>query len=370
VTFAPGVKDTTSGVYAITTAVDGAAAVRYTSGSITVDGDGSHTVTVAARDKAGNLDRATIDFVIDTTAPVIEVPAPGETVPTVTPNGDGLRESVALPFTVNEPGTVTAVVTDASAVVVRTITVPAAAGEGSLPWDGRNAKGAPVADGRYTVTFTPTDTAGNPGAPVTDEVDAYGALKALTRTPATFFPQDGDALAAKTKASFTLLAPATVSIRVVDRDGTTVRTGMTDKALSAGPVSWSWNGKNNDGAFVPRGIYRIIVGATNGTQSASQTVTVATDAFRIRTSVTTATRGKSLTVTAVTVEALSTTPKLTILQPGLASWKVLMKKTSSTTWVAVITPKRGGKVGTLRLTILAKDIAGGTNTSVARMALK
>ena len=370
VTIAPVIRDATSGVAASGIAIDGATATKLGTDPVTIDGDGPHTVTISSRDNAGNRGTVTVDFVIDTTPPELAVPEPGDTVPTVTPNGDAVREAVSIPYSISEPGSVTAVVTDPAGVVVRTIKAPAATGENELAWDGRNGSGKPVTDGRYTVTLTPSDAAGNPGEAAAVEVDAYAALKALTRSPINFFPQDGDALATKTKAAFTLLAPARVTIRVTDKDGTVVRTGWTDRSLPAGPVTWAWNGKDDTGAFVPRGIYRITVAATNGTQGASQGVNVAAEAFRLSTSVTTATRGKSFTVTAVTVEGLSTTPKVVVRQPGLDPWVITMTKRTSTTWTAVVTPKRTGAAGTLSLTVKATDVNGGANSSVVKLTVK
>jgi flagellar hook assembly protein FlgD len=277
---------------------------------------------------------------------------------------------VTLPFFLSEPGVVTAVVTDAAAAVVRTVTIPSGTGAGSWTWDGRDAAGAPAADGRYSVTFTAIDAAGNPGEPRTSAVDVYAALAALARTPVSFFPQDGDALAPRTVASYTLKSAALVTIRVLDTDGNVVRTGPTDKELAAGPATWAWNGKTDAGAFAARGAYRIQVAATNGTQRAVQQVSVVAEAFRLSTSVPSAVRGKSLTITAVTVEPLSTTPRVVVRQPGLDAWSVTMTKKSTTTWKAVITPKKGGSAGTMSLSVKATDSKGGANSSVVRLALK
>ena len=153
---------------------------------------------------------------------------------------------------------------------------------------------------------------------------------------------------------------------MLDKDGTVVRTGMTDKALPAGPATWTWNGKTDDGAFAPRGTYRIQVAATNGTQRAVQQTSVHAEAFRLSTSVATAVRGTSLRVTAVTVEPLSTTPRIVVRQPGLDPWTVTMTKKSSTTWTAVVTPKKGGTTGTMSLVVKATDSKGGANSSVLR----
>ncbi len=363
-------KDATSGVASRRFSVDGGESAALGTDPIKVKGEGPHTVTVTARDKAGNKASTSVDFIVDTTAPVIEVPPAGDAIPTVTPNGDRSGEQVTIPFSVSEAAVVTAVVSGADAKVVRTIEAPAADGEHRLTWDGRTKAGNPVPDGRYTVTLTPRDPAGNVGEPVVTAVDVYAALKALTRSPKVFFPQDVDALARRSTASFTLLAPASVTIRVMDSSGTVVRTAIKDKAFPAGPATWAWNGRTDAGAFAPRGAYRIVVAATNGTQGATQRVTVHADAFRISTSATAVVRGTAIKITAVSAERLSTTPRVVVRQPGLDPWSVKMTKRSSTTWTAIVTPKKGGSAGTLTLAVKATDTKGGSNASTIRLALE
>jgi flagellar hook assembly protein FlgD len=370
VSITSSIKDAASGVAAKRFSIDDGEPAALGSDPIRVEGDGPHSVTVTAADKAGNKASTTLDVIIDTTAPVVEVPTASETVPTVTPNGDRSGDEVALPFSVSEAGTITAVITSGDAKVVRTIAAPTAGGASKLDWDGRTDAGAPAPDGRYTVTLTPRDLAGNTGKPTTTEIDVYAALKDLTRSPRLFFPQDADTLAPKSTAGFTLLAPASVTIRVIDKDGVVVRTGIADKALPAGPATWTWNGKTDAGAFAPRGAYRIVVAATNGTQRAVQRASVHADAFLISTSVAVAVRGTSVTVTAVTAERLATTPRVVVRQPGLQPWSVKMTKRSSTTWTAVVTPKKGGSTGTLTLGVKATDTKGGSNASTIRLVLE
>jgi len=373
VSAAAKVTDATSGVAARTISVDGAPAVPLGDTPVVVDGDGSHTLTVAATDAAGNVGSATTTFTIDTVAPVLELPpvqATGPVVPTVTPNGDGSTETLAIPFSVNEAATVTAVVTDAAGAIVRRLAGAFQAGARQIAWNGRTAAGVPVPDGRYTVILTPVDPAGNAGAPVATQVDVYAALASVSRSPTLFFPQDGDKLATKSTVTFRLLSPATVSLYVVDASGAAVRSAWTDRALPAGPVSWAWNGKRADGTWAPRGTYRFVVRATNGTQSAAASASVLADAFRMTTSTASPARGSSFTITAVTAEGLSTTPTVTIRQPGLTAWKITMTKVSSTTWKATIRPKTGGSAGAMSLTIAARDTAGGSNATTIRRTLR
>jgi hypothetical protein len=225
-----------------------------------------------------------------------------------------------------------------------------------------------VPDGRYTVSFTATDLPGNRGTAVSEPVDVYAALAAVTRDTGLFYPQDGDALASRATVTFTLRSAATVTITVVDAQGRAVRTPITAKAYPKGTVTWQWNGKDDDGAFVPQGRYRIVVRATNGTQTAAQAVTVDAMAFRLAASVTTATPGKAFTITATSAESLKSVPVVTVHQPGLAAWTVTMTRVSANLWSATVRPKSGGTAGTLTLVVHAKDASGGYNQSVLRIA--
>lgn len=374
VTVTPTFADATSGVASKTVAIDGGDPVAVATASFVVQGDGGHSVRFAMRDAAGNTSSKTFTFLIDTVAPSIIAPPPAEGAvpPTVTPNGDGIAETASFPFLASEPAAVTgAVLGPDGTTVVRTFTASVAGGDQVLTWDGRDNAGKPVPDGRYTLTFTGKDPAGNLG-PASDpyQVDVYGALATLARTPSLFFPQDADTLAPKTKATWTLVSPATVTVTVIDAARNVVRTAYTDKALPAGPASWTWDGKRDDGTFAPRGTYRIVVRATNGTQAAVQATSVTADAFRLTSSVTTATRGTSLLLTARTAEGLSTTPVVYVYEPGLAVRTITMTKASSTTWTAKITPKTTAQPGALLFKVKAKDTLGGTNQSSLKLALQ
>jgi flagellar hook assembly protein FlgD len=374
VTVTPTFTDASSGVVGRTVSVDGADPVALSGTSVIIDGDGSHTIAFGAKDAAGNTSTKSGKLTIDTVAPTIVTPDPAEGAapPTVTPNGDKVTESAAFAYTVSEDSTVKAVVLASDGTtVVRTISTPVIAGDGTLRWDGRDKAGKPVPDGSYSVTLTARDGAGNVGpASVPRSVDVYAALSTLARTPTQFFPQDGDTLAPRTKATWTMLAPATVTVTVRNAAGDVVRTAYVDKALPAGAASWTWNGLLDDGSAAPRGTYRITVRATNGAQGAAQAASVLADAFKLTTSVTTAVRGKALTITARTTESLSTAPVVVVYEPGLTARKVAMTKTSSTTWSAKITPRTTATAGTLTLKVTAKDTLGGTNNSAVRLSLE
>jgi flagellar hook assembly protein FlgD len=368
-----GASDPISGLGTTSIVVDGGAPVAADGTPVLLQGEGGHTVTMTATDIAGNQATSTAAFLIDTVAPVVALPAaqsPSPAIPTVTPNGDAMGESLAVPYAVSEAATVTAIVTNAAGAVVRTITANAVAGTGGAEWDGRSVKGVPVPDGRYAVTLTATDPAGNVSTPVSTPIDVYSALTSVSRTLGLFYPQDGDALAPTSAVTFRLLTAARVSIDIVNVNGDVVRRVWADRAVAAGNASWSWNGRLANGAWAPRGTYRLLVRASNGEQAATGVATVIADAYRTVTSTTSPARGSVFTITAVTAERLSTTPRVTVRQPGLAAWSVTMKKVGPTTWKASIRPKAGGKAGSMSLTIQAKDAKGATNGKILRLVLR
>ena len=370
VTITPDVRDASSGVSTVRFSVDGADTAPVGTDPIVVRGNGSHTVVVTATDVAGNRTRVVDDFTIDTVAPLVELPGTGAGIPTVSPNGDGRGDRISLPYSLSEPGTVTAAIADAGGAVVRTITLPPASGPSALLWDGTNTAGTPVPDGRYTITITAQDAAGNTGPAATAEVDVFAALATLRRSSRLFFPQDGDALARKVTASWTLLSPASISVRVLDADGTLVRTGPTDRAFPAGAAGWAWNGRDDAGAVAPAGLYRIVVTAGNGIQSATQQVSILADAFKLTASVTAAVRGTPLVLTAISAEPLATAPRVIVRQPGHDPWRMTMTRKSGSTWTAVVKPRRTGTPGVLRLVVKARDTGHGRNASSLRLVLE
>lgn len=68
------------------------------------------------------------------------------------PDGDGQNDAKSFSYYVSQPANVTTTVADASGVVVRTLEDGVSRESyGSFEWDGRNAAGATVPDGVYTV---------------------------------------------------------------------------------------------------------------------------------------------------------------------------------------------------------------------------
>ena len=324
--------------------------------------DGTYHWTVDATDAWGNgpgQDEG--DLTVDTTAPALSLADADGPVPQFTPNGDGVSDTIAFAAGSSEPGTVSAVVLDAGSQVVDHLSA-GIAGSTTIAWNGKADDGSWAPDGSYTLSVRAVDRAGNRSDAQLRSVDAFGALGFVASSKAVFFPQDGDTVATTTVLTYRLRTPATVDWTIRNAAGAVVRTIQTAATQAAGTGTFTWNGRDDDGAFVARGTYRSVVSATDGTFTSTQAVAVVADAFRISATDATPARGQRITVTAVTAEALDTTPSLRVYQSGIRDWGVTMTRVDSRTWKATITLKVSS-AGTVRLKVTAKDGAGASQFS-------
>lgn len=303
---------------------------------------------------------------VDTAAPDISVAdGAASAVPQFTPNGDGVTDTIGFAVDASERGSVTATVRDAANHSVGTSSAVLGASGATITWDGKTSSGY-VPDGSYSLSFTAKDPAGNRSAAQVREVTAYGGLGFVTSSKAVFFPQDGDALAPTTSLTFKLRAAATVDWTIQDAAGTVVRTLKTGAALASGSYAFTWNGKDDSGAYVARGSYRSVVHATDGTLEATQRVTTVADAFKVTSSDTTPARKQRITITATSAESLSTTPVLRIYEPGISSWTAKMTKVKTGVYRVTVTLK-SSKTGTVKLKVTAYDtnhLAQGSSLSL------
>jgi flagellar hook assembly protein FlgD len=359
--------DDASGVTEILASVDGGAPGVY-AGSLAVTAEGPHTVTFRAMDAAGNVEPTrSLPFRIDTVAPALAGVGPMPGLGTLSPNRDGVHESGALAYTMSEAGTIGVTIANASGAVVRTLNVPAPGGTGTIAWDGRTGSGSLALDGTYGLTLLPRDLAGNVGAAQTASLDVYTAFRGGTVAHRLFYPQDGDRYARLTTVSFTLGAPATVQLDVLDAGGRIVRTIRSSRP--AGTTTLSWDGRTDSGTFVPQGRYVLRVTAGAGGLAETKSFGVLAQAFKITTSRTAALRGSRLTVTVTSAEPLSTVPRLTVRQPGITAYSYTMTRLSATRYRVTFTV-RSSAIGTMSLTVSARDASGQRQSSTLRMAVQ
>jgi hypothetical protein len=333
--------------------------------------DGTYPFRIDATDPWANTGGRTGTVRVDTTAPSLGAVSPGDgAVPWFSPNGDGVKETVVMGGTTSEPGSVLVHVRDAGGAVVRSFSATTSAGPVAVAWDGRANDGRFVPDGTYDMRLTPRDVAGNTGTGVTRSFGVAGLVGYVATSKTVFYPQDLDALATGTRLSFTLRRAATVTWTLRNEAGDIVATLMDAAAMPGGAVTRTFYGRLADGTMLPTGRYRSYVHATDGTISWDQAASFEMNAFSIRPSAASATRGRAITITAVSAETLNTIPRLYVTQPGKATWSVALTKTSGLTYRAAVTPKTGGAAGSVTFKVLAYDSGNQAQRTFATIPLR
>ena len=330
--------------------------------------DGTYTVSVSATDAWGNGPaQATRQLTVDTVAPALASLTPvATTTQWFSPNGDGVRETVALTARNSEAGALVATVLDAHGATVRSWTVAVGTAAAALTWNGRNTAGAIVPDGVYKIRVAGRDLAGNTGPALERTVDVIAGLRSVATSKALFFPQDLDGLLGATRLSFVLARPMTVTWTIRDAAGAVVATRVANAALPAGYQGWNFLGRGSDGRMLPQGHYTSYVTATDGTLTAAQGVGFDMEAFRIRSSDNTPGRGQSITISVTSAEPLAANPRIYIYQPNVARWSVATVRTGTYTYKATFRLKSSGSTGTVSFRVNGRDIKGGLQaTSVA-----
>ena len=186
------------------------------------------------------------------------------------PNGDGVRDTVALRAVLSGPDDWSIVLSNAAGVVVHRF-----AGSGPLAsavWDGRDAAGQVVPDGVYTASFGATSVNGTARpASVAVRIDTVSpSITGFSVAPGVISP-NGDHFADAAHVAFGLSEPCTVSLTVLDAKGAVVRT-VAAVAAAAGPEHLVWDGKVGSGdalAAAADGAYSVVVKAVDaaGNQS-------------------------------------------------------------------------------------------------------
>jgi flagellar hook assembly protein FlgD len=323
--------------------------------------DGSYTAAVAAFDDAGNSAARAFPIRVDSTPAAVTT----STTPlSFSPNADGAADRTILRWASNENAAGVARIYRGS-TLVRSWTLTSRASWGTS-WDGRNAAGSVLPDGRYRYRVDLRDAAGN--RTVVDSTVTIDRTAGLLRWSRDFYPQDGDSLAPTSVISFKLVRKATTTLRILDGAGTVVRSAWTNRVLGAGTRSWTWNGKSAAGTYVAPGRYvaQLTTTTSLGTTTLVRSLTV--DAFAATASATALTVGQTLTVTFRPVEPVSTRPTATFTQMGLPGVKVTATRLSNGSYRASFKIQAGG-AGPATVRIAARDTSGRTNASIVTVAI-
>jgi spore germination protein YaaH/flagellar hook assembly protein FlgD len=336
---------------------------RDTAGAVVPDG--TYTITAAATDGAGNTTSVSRQVGVDTIAPsgalTVNVAArfAGATPRTFTPNGDGEGDTASLGWTISEHASGTLSVLSSSRTVWSR-PIPPGVG-GAVTWDGRDSAGVAVVSGTYTLVATVTDPAGN-RTTLRSTALVNRTAGFLRWSPASWYPQDGDALAASSTLSFRLTRGAYTTLRIYDAAGTIVRRAWTSRLLYAGTRTWTWNGRDDAGLALPQGTYRALLISSAGGVHTYTTRATSLAAFSVTPSARTLSAGQALTVVVRSAEPLMRAPTVTLAQPGLAAVTVRAVRLADGSYTSRFTVG-AGTPGAATITIRGTDSGGRANAT-------
>ncbi len=317
--------------------------------------DGRYTATLLAYDDAGNGAGGARSLRVDTTPPeVLPVASP----PVFSPNGDHASDTSRLSWTSDEPVWGTARVWKGNRLV-RSWKI-SGSGAGAVTWNGRDAAGRRVSDGRYTFELKVRDVGRN-WTTVSRRV-VVDTTAAVLRWSGDFNPQDADGLRQTSRLSWRLSRAATTTLRLYDDAGHLVRTVWTGRRQRAGTRHWTWNGKLADGSYVPPDHYEARLTVTSGLGTTELQSGVWAAPYVVQLSATRVSAGDTLTVQLTSVEPLANRPRVVLLQPGLSPVKVKATLVSNGRY-RVKLKIRSGRRGTAEIQIYARDIGGHVNRS-------
>jgi hypothetical protein len=226
-------------------------AVAWTWNAVRVT-TGSYTWTIEAgaqtRPASGSIGRAP-PAPPPPSSPLLAVLA--ATPPVVSPDGDGIDDTLAVSYTLGARASVTATVVDATGVVVAT---PFAAQLQGARRQSFTYSPDGLADGSYTLVVLAAGEDGRTGrlvAPFAVDRTLSGvALSTATLTP------NGDGVDDTLGISFTLASPANVVVQI-EQAGVLVAP-VVGESLPAGPAALTWDGTTPSGP-APAGTYNAVV---------------------------------------------------------------------------------------------------------------
>ncbi len=237
---------------------------RITSGGgLVAAPDGQYRFDVERRDAAGNIARQGVRISVDRT-----VGFPAAVPVTLSPDGNGVRDTTALTFKLTRKATVTVrVLLDAG--VVRTLSLGTlAAGAHSATWDGRAGSGEYLASSRPTFTVTAVSTLGESRVTKGLVVDLYRPrlYAAGGRTTSV-----GTATKLGFKVTDPFSAKADVRYTITDAKGRRVASGHPGWRPTGSALSISWRPP-------ARGVYTVSYRAVDlgGNREAATARTVVT----------------------------------------------------------------------------------------------
>jgi flagellar hook assembly protein FlgD len=219
-------------------------------GGLAAAADGTYSVVVRVADVAGNAATARRAVTVDDT-----LGHPAAAPVWLSPNGDGVRDATVVSFRTTRSAKIGLVFAASNGTKVRRVALGSlAAGGHTWSWNGTNAAGTTVADGRYTCTLTAVNAVGTVAVPVRLRVDTAPPVAAWRSGSVKV--KLGKQLNAAYSVADNESPTAAVTIVASSASGATVAS-VSRPAVATG-VGQRW-------AFKPkaRGRYTVLLGAVD-----------------------------------------------------------------------------------------------------------
>ncbi|MCX8128805.1 MAG: S8 family serine peptidase [Clostridia bacterium] len=221
---------------------------------------GDYIYRIYAVDSDGMMSN-TVEGKIIVTETVFKITLMGDKPDPFLPDGTSYN---TIEYAISRQADVKISISDSSGSLIDTIfSGRVTEGTNKALWYGKNSSGKVVPDGKYTYRITATDLSGVTASPVTGDIIVASGnkplLSSVSDSPDPFIPASGS----KSNISYTLSETAVVSIKIQDSKGTLIRT-LINSTVSQGNNQAIWDGKDNTGKTVVRGLYIYTIDATAG----------------------------------------------------------------------------------------------------------
>jgi hypothetical protein len=158
----------------------------------------------------------------------------------VSPNDDGVADAISAKFALSGICQWNVVVTSSTGAIVAQVSGSGASG--SATWNGRDAKGAALADGKYTLTASATDgTAVARSATAGVTIDTVAPVLAVP-APVAFSP-NRDGFQDSALLDLTVNERCYVRAALCDKAGKELRVLRDWALVSAGKTTFTWDGR-------------------------------------------------------------------------------------------------------------------------------
>ena len=232
-------------------------------GKLVAGAEGEYRFSVECRDVAGNASRKGVKVALDRT-----LGFPSATPGTLSPNGDGVKDSTTLGFELTRSATVRIVV-KVDGKTVRVFELGSlGVGPHTVVWDGATGAGEPLASSRPTYTVKAESSLGVSSAAGELVVDLYppGLSVAAAQTVSL-----GKTARLSCTAQDSYSAKVDLSYTITDAAGAPVAAASRGWVATGQAISWTWKPP-------ARGVYTVTYAATDlgGNREQAPAVTLLT----------------------------------------------------------------------------------------------